>query len=242
MRPRGRVLASVLFVVATTALLTVPLWSSSRKGDPTTVGTHPHWEFAVLLLRPTLEESDRQIRFEAEQKWIGPIPYEGTGTVCQVIAFDRAGNVTHRDERFYVADPQEEWERSGASLGANLPLGSADAEITCEPFSGNGFEVVGEPELTTPPGLERAVVGTAQLRWNEPKLQTASFWCDVSLFDAKDELVRRSIAGPNAAFWPPGDFKGRPPYIQQVHFLFRLRDDAPEPVRAEMNCSLEPPT
>ena len=238
MRPTGRVLAAVLFVVLTTLLLTSPLWSSSRTGDPAPGETvDPHWEFSVRPLPP----SEGERRFEAQQSWVGPIPYEGNGTVCQFIAFDSAGNVTHRDEPFYVADPREDWERSGGARGMSLPTESDDVEVTCEPYSGGGFEVVGEPELVVPPGPERSVLGTAKLRWNEPKLQTASFWCDVSLFDAKGELVRQSVAGPNGAFWPPGDFKGLPPYIQRVHFMFRLRSDAPEPVRAEMNCSLEPP-
>jgi hypothetical protein len=238
--PRAwQIVAATTFALALFGVLALPLLEDrDSPTDPQITTAEPHWEFRVLRVAGSAEEGDQGMSLEAERTWVGPIPYNGVGSVCRVIGLDANGNATHSGERFYLSAPLEEWERTGGAMGAELPADSVDAELRCEPYSGRGFQVVGQPELDVD---KETVFGTAELRWSEPKLRTSSFWCEVSLFDSAGDLIRKSVAGPNAAFWPPGDYKGPPPYTQDMNFLFQLRSSAPKPKSAEVECSLDRP-
>ena len=203
-------------------------------------GERPHWEFPSVSVGPARDEGDDGRLITATALWVGPIPHEGPGSVCRVVAFGADGDVVHRGDALYQTPPRAGWGRMGTMLGTEVDAPARSAEVRCAPFL-HDFEPIGEPRLSVEAGPERVVIGTAELRWSGPKIDATSFWCDVSLFDRNGSLVRKSVAGPNPAFFPPQAFEGPPPYKQPVHFLFRLKDDAPVPVEADLDCSINPP-
>lgn len=234
--------AAFVFVLGVAVSLSLPIWMagdtirSESSSSPT-----PRWEFGAFAVSSNAGEGEGQHWAEGEYHWVGPIPYEGPGSLCRLVGSSDDG-VTYRSQPFYLQAPREDWEREGAGMGREVPPGITGVRAGCRPLTGTRWEVVEPPRLTIHGGDGgRTVIGSAKVEWVGPLLDSTSFWCDVSLYGEDGSLVRESVAGPQGMFWPPGRFKDGPPYVHDVHFLFALKEDAARPVDAELDCSLDPP-
>lgn len=163
-----------------------------------------HWDFASVGLwrfagRPSVAMTPI---------WVGPYPTEARGNVCEVIAVDDEGGPVGKTFVFYEGPPDRPFERGGwvRGGGAQLPDEAIDAEVTCEQYTGPGWEIDGEPDLVQGPGGVRGV--SVQVKWIGDERFTAAYECHATLVDDEGEVVwektdRRSpITSPNLKKYP----------------------------------------
>lgn len=165
-----------------------------------------HWDFASVAV---LDSGVEDLGFAMTPIWVGPYPTEAPGSVCSIQGVDAQRDPVGKASKEYVEPPNREFERGGwvRSGGVDLPPEAVDAVVTCEQYTGPGWEVAGEPEMQGAPGKVMGV--SIPLEWHGPEEFVAPASCDATLVDESGDVV---WAGTERleGMWPPPKAKDYP--------------------------------
>lgn len=168
-----------------------------------------HWDFAAVGMW------EGEFGLAMTPIWVGPYPTQAPGSVCEVQWVDASGDPLGKPSSFYQEPPRRPFERGGwvRGGGGEKPKGdAADAAVTCEQYTGEGWEVASQPQVVGTPGEVTGV--TAELVWHGDEGFTTGAVCTASLQDADGETVWDG-SGSVTPLWRPGDMK-RYPYRTDV--------------------------
>lgn len=138
-----------------------------------------HWDFAAVGTWQT----DEDVVVSMMPIWVGAYPTQAPGSACQV----DVNGIT--EEIFYAERPDQPHERATWVRGARLQkMKDADeVTVTCEQYTGAGWEIDGLPRLVGSPGQARGV--EADLIWRGDENFTTPIRCDATLLDEDGEVV-----------------------------------------------------
>jgi hypothetical protein len=194
----------------------------------------PHWEFPTVSLRPDeLGDDDPSPSFDAPFLWVGPLPYKGPGSACELHGFLDGRRVYTSEHRWYVAAPNGAEDRTSGLLGA--PFYGAErvdrGEIVCTPFEGAGWQPAGRPLVEA---VNDFVYVEVDLVWRGEALERGESWCVASVRDGNGEVLgtQSTASGP---IWPPKALDRRPIRMTKS---FRMQSPrAQEVASAEVECT-----
>lgn len=145
-----------------------------------------HWDFASTAVRQGRPDD---LTSALTPIWVGPYPTKAPGSVCEITGVDAAGRPVGEASVFYEEPPNRPFSRAGwvRAGGAQLPEEAVDAEVSCEQYTGPGWQLASEPEIVGEPG---AVMGiTADLEWKGPDGFTSPASCTATLVGESGETV-----------------------------------------------------
>lgn len=172
-----------------------------------------HWDFAAVGMW------EGEFGLAMTPIWVGPYPTAAPGSVCDVRWIDAEGNAIGGPSSFYQGPPARPFERGGWVRGGGLgdtPSDAVDATVSCEQYTGPGWEVASEPELVGSPG---ELTVAADLVWRGERGLTTGARCTATLEDGDGNTVFEGF-GHARPLWRPGDLK-RYPYRTRVFVYTR---------------------
>ncbi|HVF53753.1 MAG TPA: hypothetical protein VNC78_09140 [Actinomycetota bacterium] len=204
------------------------------------VDEDPHWEYPVVRADADGDGGVAEpggVTIRAASLWVGPIPYDGPGSVCRLIGVDAEGNIVHRDHPRYEAAARQEWQRRGGLMAAGLPadLGIRSARMDCEVYSGRGWQPR-RVELAGTESASQQVIVRAELVWEEEGILFAQTRCTAAVSDADGNLMGDDDQSIRE-FWPPSQLKKGPPYEMELVFTVHVETPS-EAEGAEVLCAL----
>lgn len=169
-----------------------------------------HWEFPAV--GAWHGKDDIVTGFASVALWVGPYPTTARGSVCDARALAADGADLGSLARWYEEAPDRSFERAGWVISrgvADPPQGMVSAAVTCVQYTGDGWEVVGAPELVRQGG---DVVGVRiPLEWQGEEGITTPAACEVEVLSQSGSVVWQG-RGRAEAFEPKDDY----PYHTQV--------------------------
>lgn len=200
----------------------------------------PHWEYPTVTVdEPSAERGGADgegLQVRGVKAWVGPIPYGGPGTRCQLIGLDANGEVVFTDFSHYEPAAREEWERRGSILSTGMPGGLeiVGARMDCAPYEGRGWTAT-NVELDARSASTQVIVKT-EIEWKDEPLLFAASRCTARVFDESGGLLGDTSL-QTGHFWPPSSLEKEPPFIENLVFTVRVGD--PELAEtADVSCEL----
>lgn len=204
----------------------------------------PHWEVPAVKFETEhfeeterYEETDQQdqigVEFGAFGLWVGPLPSDAPGTLCQPVAFSASGAVTGTGEVIYRSPPRREFERSGGvygtAFGASAPVD--EVRMDCEIYDGPGW-VASEPDMRKAQEGS-AVVVRARVKWAD---EPFSFVEGVCLAEVANESGQILGTGEDRLqhTWPPKEVR------QPQDVTIRIDMDNPDEAKSVSHFSCRP--
>lgn len=172
-----------------------------------------HWDFAAVGMW------ERAFGPAMTPIWVGPYPTVASGSVCDLHWLDAEGNATGAPSSFYQGPPARPFDRGGWVRGGGLggtPRDAVDAIVSCEQYTGPGWEVASEAELV---GSPDELTVAADLVWRGERGLTTGARCTATLEDGDGNTVFEG-SGHARPLWRPGDLK-RYPYRTRVFVYTR---------------------
>ena len=170
------------------------------------------WDFAAA----SVWQGEPEANFSMIPIWVGPYPTEAPGSVCEITGINADGDKVGETTSRYVEAPNRPFERGGwvSSGGAQLPPQAVDVTVTCKQYTGEGWEVISDPQIV---GERGAVTGvTATLEWKGPNGFTSPAACKATLVNESGQTVWEGT-GRLEPLWRPDQLRN-PPY-QEVVFV-----------------------
>jgi hypothetical protein len=181
-----------------------------------------HWEFPAVGVWPT----DDGVSVHMMPVWVGPFPTSAPGSVCEMVAYNAAGNVVGEPSSFYQEPPTRDFDRAGwvRGTGYESDTQASRVNVNCRQYTGPGWEVASGPTIL---GRAGAISGVeAELVWRGDEGFTSAAVCRATLVNENGEVVGEGSARVDP-LWRSDELKNYP-YRADV-FVMTGR----EPVDAE---------